>query len=323
MPRIVFNDKNIARGKNFEKVCEILFPKASREKIGALLGGVPGNTIKNWQKGSSIANRALVELARRGVSLTWLLASEGEMFLKSAQRENVDETSWEGNKTEIGEMDEEQKWRGYEEIIDPPASGPGPSPFRDPAEEHFKRLREDEAKKRFAFNPRVHKPNAVRRKGDQDAAHRVLHLKAVGNAAALEKGSSIRGIFDDEGGFWDEEEIPETTHLVRVRGDSMYPMIMHGQYAMVGPQYMFERGDVPGDRDIVIAEIVVQENDIGGVDSEWEGVHCKRIQDAGDLWLFTSINPSGASFTVAKDNCRLWRVIGVYFAGKGKPPEED
>ncbi len=165
--------------------------------------------------------------------------------------------------------------------------------------------------------------NAVRRKGDEDAAHRVLRLKTVGDAAALEKGSGLRGIFDDGALFWDAEEIPETTHLVRVRGDSMSPMLMHGQYAMVGPQYLVERGDVPGHREIVIAEVTVQENDIGGEDGQWEGVHCKRIQDGGDFWHFTSINPTGASFSVAKDNCRLWRVIGVYFAGKGKPPEDD
>jgi transcriptional regulator with XRE-family HTH domain len=166
--------------------------------------------------------------------------------------------------------------------------------------------------------------NAIRRKGDQDAAHRVLHLKAVGDGTGLPKGSSLRGIFNDNGSFWDEEEIPETTHLVRIRGDSMSPMIMHGQYAMVGPQYMVDRSDVPGHRDIVIAEVTVQDNDIGGVDSNWEGVHCKRIQEwTKDVWLFTSINPAGETFTVAKNNCRLWRVIGVYFAGKGKPPEED
>ncbi len=165
--------------------------------------------------------------------------------------------------------------------------------------------------------------NAIRRKGDQDAAHKILRLKSVGDAAALERGSSLRGIFDDDGAPWNEEELPETTHLVRVRGDSMSPMIMHGQYAMVGSEYLVAHGEAPGKRSIVIAEIAVQENDIGRVDSEWEGVHCKRIQDAGDFWHFTSINPTGASFSVAKDNCRLWRVIGVYFAGKGKAPEED
>lgn len=162
--------------------------------------------------------------------------------------------------------------------------------------------------------------NAIRRKGDHDAAHKILYLKTPGDAAALEMGSTHRGIFDDNA-LWDDIEIPETTHMVRLRGDSMEPMIMHGQYAMVGPEYT--RGTVPGNRDIVIAEVTVQERDIGGVDSEWEGVHCKRIQDGGAVWIFTSINPSGETFSVAKANCRLWPVIGVWFAGKGKPPPED
>lgn len=166
--------------------------------------------------------------------------------------------------------------------------------------------------------------NAIRRKGDQDAAHKILYLTAVGDAAALEVGASHRGGFDDEGLFWENEiQVPESTHLIRIRGDSMSPVILHGQFVMVGDQYRPEIGDVPGHRDIVVASVTVQNNDIGGMDSEWEGVHCKRIQDAGDFWLFTSINPSGETFTVAKDNCRLWRVIGVYFAGKGTPPEGD
>ncbi len=166
--------------------------------------------------------------------------------------------------------------------------------------------------------------NAIRRKGDQDAAHKVLHLKLVGDAAALEKGASHRGGFDDESLYWDHtEEIPESTHLVRIRGDSMAPLMMHGQSVMVGTQYRPEIGEVPRNRELVIAEVTVQDNDIGGVDGEWEGVHCKRIQDGGDFWHFTSINPSGASFSVAKDNCRLWHVIGVYFGEKSKIPDED
>lgn len=166
--------------------------------------------------------------------------------------------------------------------------------------------------------------NAIRRKGDQDAAHKILYLTAVGDAAALEVGASHRGGFDDKELFWENEiQVPESTHLIRIRGDSMSPVMLHGQFVMVGDQYRVEIGDVPGHRDIVVASISVQNNDIGGMDGEWEGVQCKRIQDAGDFWLFTSINPSGATFTVAKDNCRLWRVIGVYFAGKGKPPRED
>ena len=166
--------------------------------------------------------------------------------------------------------------------------------------------------------------NAIRHKGDQDAAHKVLHLRAVGSAAALQQGASHRGGFDDESLYWDHtEEIPESTHLVRIRGDSMAPLIMHGQSVMVGTQYRTEIGEVPRHRELVIAEVTVQDNDIGGIDGQWEGVHCKRIQDGGDFWLFTSINPSGESFSVAKDNCRLWHVIGIYMGEKSRIPDED
>ena len=165
--------------------------------------------------------------------------------------------------------------------------------------------------------------NAVRRKGDQDAAHKVLHLRAVGSAAAFQAGAS-RGGFDNDALYWDRtEEIPESTHLIKICGDSMAPVMMHGQSVMVGTLYRTEIGEVPRNRELVVAEVTVQNNDIGGVDGEWEGVHCKRIQDGGDFWLFTSINPSGATFSVAKDNCRLWHVIGVYFGEKSKIPEED
>lgn len=166
--------------------------------------------------------------------------------------------------------------------------------------------------------------NALRRKGDEDVSHKVLHLRAIGSAAALERGTSSRGGFDDETLYWDSiEEIPESTHLVRVVGDSMEPLMMHGQSVMVGTQYRTEIGEMPRNRDIVLVEITVRNNDIGGMDGMWEGVHCKRIQDGGDFWEFTSINPKGESFNVAKDNCRLWHVIGVYFGEKSSIPEED
>jgi hypothetical protein len=35
-----------------------------------------------------------------------------------------------------------------------------------------------------------------------------------------------------------------------------------------------------------------------------------------------SIGPTGVPFTVAKTNCRIWPVIGEWFAGKGESPED-
>lgn len=89
LPRKVFDDNNISRGRNIGEVFEILFPKESRREIGAKLGGIPEGTLRTWEKGKTIPNRVLAELDRRGVSLTWLLTSEGEMF-KEAKAEKDD-----------------------------------------------------------------------------------------------------------------------------------------------------------------------------------------------------------------------------------------
>lgn len=89
MPRKSFNDDNISRGKNLARIKDLLFPGESREQIGGKLGGVSEGTIRSWEKGKPIPNRVLVELERRGVSLIWLLASEGEMF-KEAKAEKDD-----------------------------------------------------------------------------------------------------------------------------------------------------------------------------------------------------------------------------------------
>lgn len=169
----------------------------------------------------------------------------------------------------------------------------------------------------------VPQPNAIRRRGDQDAEHPIVRLPVIGDVAARESGGTRSGMFDDGEPFWDDVEIPETTHMVKVRGDSMEPMIMDGQYAMVGPEYRVALGDAPKHREIVVAEIIVNNPDMEGSDSPYEGVFCKRVQDGESAWHFSSINPTGEAFTIAKEDCRLWPVVGVWFAGRGRPPKED
>ncbi len=80
--------------------------------------------------------------------------------------------------------------------------------------------------------------------------------------------------------------------------------------------------DQPKNYEIVVADVEVRDGEQAGSDARWEGVYCKRIVDMGTVWLFLSINSTGTPFTVAKANCRVWPVIGVYFAGKGKIPED-
>ncbi|MCD8140476.1 MAG: S24 family peptidase [Planctomycetaceae bacterium] len=147
-------------------------------------------------------------------------------------------------------------------------------------------------------------------------------LQIVGEAAADETQGSRAGVFgEDDRAIWDAVDIPPTTRMVRIIGDSMSPVLLDGQYAMVGEEY--PEGKITENREIVVAQVTDGLMDFSPVDSHWEGVYCKRVVDSGDTWLFLSINPVGAPFTVAKSNCRLWPVIGVWFGGHGRPPAED
>lgn len=147
-------------------------------------------------------------------------------------------------------------------------------------------------------------------------------LPVVGKAAADETHGSRAGFFppDPEARF-EQMAIPETTSAVEIIGDSMSPVLLNGQYALLGPEYIGPY-DQPKNYDIVVADVEVKDGEQDGSDTRWEGVYCKRIVDAGDIWVFLSINTTGTPFSAAKANCRIWPVIGVWFAGKGKPPED-
>jgi hypothetical protein len=153
----------------------------------------------------------------------------------------------------------------------------------------------------------------------------VVHARdfpVVGKAAADESEGARAGFFPPDADMqWDPVTIPETTSLVEILGDSMSPVLLGGQYAMLGPEYQGEF-DKPRNYDIVVADVVAGDDEQGNIDRRWDGVYCKRIVDAGDIWVFLSINQTGTPFSIIKTNCRLWPVIGVWFAGKGKPPED-
>lgn len=149
-------------------------------------------------------------------------------------------------------------------------------------------------------------------------------VPVVGKAAADETQGAIAGFFPpDPEAYFDELTIPETTAAVEIIGDSMSPVLLGGQYAIVGPEYMLPYSR-PRDYDIVVVSVDSDSiyDDDSAIDARWDGVFCKRIVDAGDTWLFLSINATGTPFTVMKKHCRLWPVIGVWFAGKGRPPED-
>lgn len=108
--------------------------------------------------------------------------------------------------------------------------------------------------------------------------------------------------------------------LAKIGGDSMSPVLLDGQYAVIGPQYL--NTATPRDREIVVVKVVVNKDADPQIDEEWEGFYCKRVQEREGMCYFTSINQSGASFSIDRRNCRLWPVIGVLFAGHGIPPED-
>lgn len=149
------------------------------------------------------------------------------------------------------------------------------------------------------------------------------HIPVVGQAAADETEGARAGFFPaDPDAEFDELDIPETTAAVEIIGDSMSPVLLGGQYAMVGPEYIAPYSQ-PGDYDIVVVSVDSGYDEYSEPDTRWDGVYCKRIVDAGDVWVFLSINHTGKVFTVMKKHCRLWPVIGVWFAGRGKPPRGD
>lgn len=165
-------------------------------------------------------------------------------------------------------------------------------------------------------------PNAARSREPIAFTLEAKNIPVVGSAAADETQGSRAGFFPpDANAQFDEISLPETTAAVKIIGDSMSPVLLNGQYAFVGPEYSGSY-DHPKNYEIVVAEVVVNNQDQSSSDQRWEGVYCKRIVDAGDTWVFLSINHTGTPFSVAKANCRLWPVIGVWFAGRGKPPEE-
>jgi hypothetical protein len=165
-------------------------------------------------------------------------------------------------------------------------------------------------------------PNVARPREPVSVVRRPLELIVVGNAAADETRGAMAGFFpSDPGTYFERVSIPESTSMIQIIGDSMSPVILAGQYAFMGPEYagIYRH---PKNGEIVVADVSIRDEEQAGSDARWEGVYCKRIVDAGDIWVFLSVNHTGTPFSVAKVNCRIWPVVGVWFAGKGTPPED-
>ena len=165
-------------------------------------------------------------------------------------------------------------------------------------------------------------PNVIRPRGPVPFVVQARSFPVIGRAAADESQGQRAGFFpDDPERQWDPVTIPETTCMVEIIGNSMSPVLLNGQYALLGPMHT-PPFDQPRNYDIVVADVQVEDEEQEGSDKRWEVVYCKRIIDASDVWVFLSINATGVPFTIAKTNCRTWPVVGVWFAGKGEPPED-
>ncbi len=139
--------------------------------------------------------------------------------------------------------------------------------------------------------------------------------------AAKGRNSTNNGFLPDpDSDFLESVLIPKEAMLARISGDSMSPVILSGQYAIIGPQFLDSA--LPVDRMIVVVEVFDNPDTTVTIDSDWVGFYCKRIQQRDNICYFTSINPDGDSFSVARENCRLWPVIGTLYAGHGVPPED-
>lgn len=273
--------------------------------------GVPRSTLDRWIKGDWISKDGLTSLSLNGCNIHWLLTGYGDAIAPTTNpipdltfiRDHQDLTLEKAKELlhEQGVFLREAEKAGAFNSADV-------FMFRD--------------KRKF---PPGWLPPAAENKTAHEPVPFVLETKniaVVGKAAADETQGARAGFFppDPEAQF-DEIFIPEFTSAVEIIGDSMSPVLLNGQYALLGPEYVGTY-DQPKDYEIVVADVEIKDDSQEAIDKRWEGVYCKRIVDAGDTWLFLSINHTGTPFTIAKANCRIWPVVGVWFAGKGVPPEE-
>ncbi|MDR1612510.1 MAG: S24 family peptidase, partial [Planctomycetota bacterium] len=139
-------------------------------------------------------------------------------------------------------------------------------------------------------------PNAAR---VREPVNFVLNAKAipvVGEAAADETQGQKAGFLPpDPETRYDELHFPESTAAVRIIGDSMAPVLLGGQYALIGPEYL-GKFDNPKSHEIVVADVEIRDDDQASSDARWTGTYCKRIVDGGDVWVFLSIAPTGVPF---------------------------
>ena len=95
----------------------------------------------------------------------------------------------------------------------------------------------------------------------------------------------------------------------------MSPLILPGQYVMIDKS----REGFESNGGVVVVSIN---------DSDWErrermqGTFVKRCFKGDGFFYLTSMNSAYSPFSAWQDHCRTWPVLGVWFGGRGTPPEK-
>jgi hypothetical protein len=134
-----------------------------------------------------------------------------------------------------------------------------------------------------------------------------------GLAAADDSGGSRVPDTDD---FGEPIRFPSGLRGVPVVGDSMSPVILPGQYVEID----IEREGFERDKGIYVVSVREPEPD-DDYPEPIIGTLVKRCERHENLYYLESINGSYSPFSVHVGHCRIWPVLGVWFGGKGSPPE--
>ncbi|MBN2712146.1 MAG: hypothetical protein JXR97_06875 [Planctomycetes bacterium] len=153
------------------------------------------------------------------------------------------------------------------------------------------------------------------------------NLPLIGCAAADNQEAS-RAIIEPQA-VEEIQLIKEHYQAIKILGNSMEPVVLDGQYVMIGSEIM-PGSEIRKNGWIGVVQIDLKNTDFPEPVSKDTGVDgiatfCKRINKVGDdMLLLSSINSSVCQpFTVMRCNIiHLWPVHGVFFAGQGVAPED-
>ena len=116
--------------------------------------------------------------------------------------------------------------------------------------------------------------------------------------------------------FGEPRIMPNGLLGVPVYGDSMSPVILHGQLALIDA----EREGFEKDDGIYVVSVLEPDPQ----DERTEpivGTFVKRCQRDEDTYYLKSVNDVYSPFPVYIDHCRIWPVLGTWFDDKGSPPD--